>query len=241
MLIAAAVVILPFLVGSWLAKRLRMSEYGWKLGVILFSLTAGIVICVYGWPPRLGMDLSGGVTLVYEVDASKTAQADLSNLVDVLRRELNAEPSSEIKVDVNSDGNVEVSVPSTDAAASNKVEQQVDQLKNTRLRQDLPNTELVLESRLAREGKEVLVYGVRQTGTADMDLMISRISKRINPGGQKEVTVRRMGSDRVEVIIPQVEKAEVDVIKNLISTAVRLSFVFWPMRYARSGPLYRDG
>ncbi len=54
--------------------------------------------------------------------------------------------------------------------------------------------------------------------------MVSRIAKRVNPGGQKEVTVRRMGSDRVEVIIPKVEQAEVEVVKDKISTAGALEF-----------------
>src|SRR5262245_7596451 len=71
--VALVVIILPFLVGSWLAKRMRMSEYAWRIGLLLFSLTAGIVICLVGWPPRLGIDLSGGVILVYEVDQSKTS------------------------------------------------------------------------------------------------------------------------------------------------------------------------
>ena len=70
----------------------------------------------------------------------------------------------------------------------------------------------------------MLVYGVRSTRAVDMDRLTSSISKRVNPGGQKEVTVRRMGTDRVEVIIPQAEPAEVDLIKDKISTAGALQF-----------------
>ena len=81
-----------------------------------------------------------------------------------------------------------------------------------------------MESRPIREGKQVLVYGVKKTGSIDMDRMISAIAKRVNPGGQKEVTVRRMGADRVEVIIPQAQPAEVELIKDKISTAGALVF-----------------
>src|SRR5580698_3839631 len=88
MLVAIAVIVLPFLAGQWLAKRLRMSEYGTKLGIILFSLTAGIVICVTGWPPKRGIDLSGGVILVYEIDESKASSVDVTGVVDQLKKEL---------------------------------------------------------------------------------------------------------------------------------------------------------
>ncbi len=222
--VAMAVVILPFLVGSWLAKRLRMNDYAWRIGLLLFSLVAGIVVCVYGWPPRLGIDLSGGVILVYEVDASKAASADLSSVVDALRKDLGESGASNVRVEADAEGKVEIELAGADPAEVSKIEQRVEDLKAGRLRQDLPNTDLVLESRPLRGGKQVLVYGVRRTGSADMDLMVSRIAKRVNPGGQKEVTVRRMGSDRVEVIIPKVEQAEVEVVKDKISTAGALEF-----------------
>ena len=223
-LVAIAVVVLPFIVGGWLAKRLRMNDYSWRIGLLLFSLTAGIVICVYGWPPRLGIDLSGGVILVYEVDASKAASNDLSSVVDAVRKDLNEAGNANAKVEANVEGNVEITLPGADPTEVARIEKRVEDLKAGRLHQDLPNTQLFLESRPLRNGKQVLVYGVRRTGSADMDLMVSRIGKRVNPGGQKEVTVRRMGSDRVEVIIPKVEKAEVEVVKDKISTAGALEF-----------------
>jgi SecD/SecF fusion protein len=224
LLVALIVIAVPFIVGNWLAKRLRMNDYAWRLGLLLFSLTAGIVVCVYGWPPRLGIDLSGGVILVYEVDASKAASNDLATVVDALRKELNAGSDSTISVEASGDGAVQITLPGADAAETVRIEQKVDSFKGGRLRQDLPNTELVLESRPLHDGKQSLVYGLRRTGSADMDLMVSRISKRVNPGGQKEVTVRRMGADRVEVIIPKAEPAEIDLVKDKISTAGALQF-----------------
>ncbi len=158
--VAMAVVILPFMVGSWLAKRLRMNEYAWRIGLLLFSLVAGIVVCVYGWPPRLGIDLSGGVILVYEVDASKAASADLSSVVDALRKDLSESGAANVRVEANAEGKVEIALAGADPAEVSKIEQRVEDLKAGRLRQDLPNTDLVLESRPLRDGKQVLVYGV---------------------------------------------------------------------------------
>lgn len=215
--VALAVIILPFLVGSWLAKRLRMNDYAWRIGLLLFSLTAGIVICLVGWPPRLGIDLSGGVILVYEVDQSKTSSVNVPSIVEQVRKELE-DSGINAAVTANEDvGQIEVKLPGADPAETAKVEQQLTKVR-------LADAELAVEARPIRGGQQVLVYGVRSTRAIDMDRLTSSISKRVNPGGQKEVTVRRMGTDRVEVIIPQAEPAEVDLIKDKISTAGAMQF-----------------
>jgi SecD/SecF fusion protein len=46
----------------------------------------------------------------------------------------------------------------------------------------------------------------------------------VNPGGQKEVTVRRYGLDQLEVIVPEVDQSEVDLIKRVVSSAGVLEF-----------------
>lgn len=62
-----AMLILPWVAGAWLAGRWRMPDYGWKIGLILFSLVWGIYF-VSTRPLKLGIDLSGGVVLVYELE-----------------------------------------------------------------------------------------------------------------------------------------------------------------------------
>src|SRR5215831_9198336 len=120
-LIALAVVILPFLAGHWWAKKLRMNDYGWRIGLILFALTAGIVICITGWPPKRGIDLSGGVILVYEVDQSKAGNVDVNATVDQLRKELGS-LNVATEIAPTDDGKVEVTLPSKDPAQTIEVE-----------------------------------------------------------------------------------------------------------------------
>jgi SecD/SecF fusion protein len=136
LLAAAATPILPFLLGSFLGKKLRMPEHGWKIGICLFSLVASVVILWLGPQMKYGVDLRGGVILVYEVDKSKM-----------------------------------------------------------------------------EAGQNV-----------DMGKLIAAISKRINPGGQKEVTIRPAGLDLVEIIIPEVDEAEVARVESIISRTGTLEF-----------------
>ena len=65
---------LPIYLGTWLAKRLRMPDYGWKLSLIFCTLALAGVFMV-SFPLRLGVDLKGGVILVYEIDR-EARQAD---------------------------------------------------------------------------------------------------------------------------------------------------------------------
>ena len=88
------------------------------------------------WPPKLGIDLSGGAMMVYEIDQSKTPQ-----------------------------------------------------------------------------GQKI-----------DMGKLIEAVSRRVNPSGVKEVTLRPYGVNQVEVLIPNVNDEELRQIKNLISRQGSLEF-----------------
>jgi SecD/SecF fusion protein len=66
--VAVALVVVPVWLGAYLSRRWRMPDYSGKIAVVFFALFAGIVITVLGWPPKLGIDLSGGVILIYRVE-----------------------------------------------------------------------------------------------------------------------------------------------------------------------------
>jgi SecD/SecF fusion protein len=128
--------VVPFFLGSYFAKALRMPDYGWKIGIILWTLICSVVILFMYWPPKLGIDLSGGMIVIYEID---------------------------------------------------KAQLKPDQ-------------------------------------TPDMDKVISAITKRINPGGVKEINIRKYGADAVEIIIPDVDDAAANRIADLVSRVGTLEF-----------------
>ncbi len=139
-----AMVAVPTFVAWWLARQLRAADMWGRLAAVLVAATVGGIVTWLGWPPRLGIDLKGGVILVYEVDASK---------------------------------------------------------------------------RQTKEGADD-----DASAPVDMDKLVAAVSRRVNPGGQKEVTVRRYGLDQLEVIVPDVDQAEIDLIKRIVSSAGVLEF-----------------
>lgn len=61
-------------------------------------------------------------------------------------------------------------------------------------------------------------------GTVRMGALVEALARRINPSGTKEIVIRPYGAQQVEVIIPEVDQREVDIIKGLISDAGVLAF-----------------
>lgn len=59
---------------------------------------------------------------------------------------------------------------------------------------------------------------------ATLDKMVQAIGRRINPSGAEEVTVRRVGTDRIEVIIPGADQDVVRQKKKQITTLGSLEF-----------------
>ncbi|MEP3481595.1 MAG: hypothetical protein ABJZ55_20300, partial [Fuerstiella sp.] len=133
-----------FVVGAFLAKSLRMPEWGARLGICLAALAIGIMPFIVrgingeslGDGMRLGIDLAGGTNMVFQVTEE--------------------------------------------------------------------------------EGKELT--------TEIMDRMIGAIGKRINPTGTSEITVRQVGRDRIEVIVPGEDPQSVSDIKRQITRLGSLEF-----------------
>jgi SecD/SecF fusion protein len=136
LLVMISVFVVPLVLGHYIAKAVRLPDQSWRIATVFFSLFAASAVTWYGWPPKLGIDLSGGSILVYEIDEqAKSADKDVK-----------------------------------------------------------------------------------------MDELVQAVTKRVNPGGVKEVTIRPYGVNQIEVIIPKADEAELDRIKDKISSTGLLEF-----------------
>jgi SecD/SecF fusion protein len=54
--------------------------------------------------------------------------------------------------------------------------------------------------------------------------LVSALTTRINPGGQKEIKIKPFGDTAVEILIPKAEPAEIAIIKQKLSSAGTLEF-----------------
>lgn len=60
--------------------------------------------------------------------------------------------------------------------------------------------------------------------TVQADDVARALRERLNPGGQKELSIRGYGDNQIEIVVPNVDQFEIDEIKRLVSSAGTLQF-----------------
>jgi SecD/SecF fusion protein len=136
--------------GNYIAKKCRLPEHGFKICIVLLAFFGGFAAVALGLHRlTLGIDLSGGVVLIYDTKPLQSGGQQDDPAVD----------------------------PTTGG--------------------------------LSKEG---------------MDQLTRAISRRINPGGVREIAITKLGINQVQVVIPNAEKPEVDRIERVISESGALTF-----------------
>ncbi|MGC4003422.1 MAG: hypothetical protein QM811_09925 [Pirellulales bacterium] len=235
------VVALALVAGSWyaavlLSRAWRMNDYVGRFFALIFAIAFGVVICggaylssqgVEGFKNwsrvKLGVDLSGGVILVYELDQLKVAKkeldaSDLKATQAALDTYTSDKPALKAKAELDTVLKDRVIIllegaNLTDFANLTTIFTQPGVL---------PNDARMLK---VNQTDKDMVFQLQATiAKGIMDDLVSGLSRRINPGGQKEISVKSIGANQVEIIIPQTDAQELDVIKQNISTAGTLEF-----------------
>ena len=104
--IVIALFVIPMYLGGRFAKKLRMPDHGWKIAMILGTLAAATVVVVSG-KVKFGPDLSGGVTMIFEMDAEA---ADRKGLTDAERDQAIDDTISALTNRVDPSGTKEVTI-----------------------------------------------------------------------------------------------------------------------------------
>ena len=73
-------------------------------------------------------------------------------------------------------------------------------------------------------GGTILVYEVTRTNTTTMDELISALKNRVDPEGVREIPIRKIGGDRIEIILPNSSAEEVEDVKRKLTEVGALSF-----------------
>ena len=197
-----------------------MPDYSFRFSLILFAVIAGAVICAWRWPPKLGIDLKGGVILIYEVAEGQQPTINLAEPLDRIRNYLDNRVKIETQIAVRGSNQIAVTASTTSDDTLDEIERTVEAI-------EFSDFQVSAADRETQGEKATVVFNVASTAESeavDTDKLIAALNRRINPGGQKEVVVRKFGERQVEIIIPEVEPREIAQIKDKISTAGLLEF-----------------
>lgn len=199
LLVALAVCIVPFVVGAYLAKALRSPDSANGLGTIFFAIViSGVVIFAALLPPQ---------EKLHTVAEDETVQTIAEQYDGVGPKAL---------------------------ADENNLQSSADLVVGQDIR--IPNPKrLEIKRGVDLSGGVILIYEIdlektkgddgQPGGEPDLDALVDALARRINPGGVKEVVIRKYGASQVEIIIPDVDDAEVERIKRHITQAGYLRFL----------------
>lgn len=122
--VGVAVLVIPFILGSFLAKGMKMPSYSTRFGFVLLAVIASVSVLLNKVPDK-GVDLSGGTILVYEIDSSKVLdgkQIKAENFVKPLTDRINPSGTQEIVIRPYGDRQLEIIIPEVD-------QREVDEIK----------------------------------------------------------------------------------------------------------------
>jgi SecD/SecF fusion protein len=208
-LIVVALFVVPIVVGNWLAKRLRMPEHGWKFAIAIGTIAAAAVVVSTG-QIKLGPDLSGGITLIYELaDESSQPPAEAAPAGEGAAAEKQA-----------AQGGAKEEPSDPDAAEKDPADKDAADKSSA----DETDEDAAEDSEEGRAPASAAGSGGGPTRDQMVAQLIEVLARRIDPTGTKEVSIRKYGDGQIEIIIPTAEQQELDYIQRRISTAGALVF-----------------
>ena len=112
--------------GGRAQRRQRRNLWISVIAVVVISLGSFAAVFAAKWSPRLGLDLAGGVSVVYTAEGQHVSQADLDETVNILNLRVNGLGVSGAQVQTSGKDQISVSIPGvTDA------QQVLDQIGQT--------------------------------------------------------------------------------------------------------------
>ena len=138
-----------------------MPDYGWKLGLIFFAFVASVAVLALKWPPKLGIDLSGGAMMVYEIDKSKTPpdqSIDTGKLIEALLRRINPSGVKEVTLRPYGINQIEVLVPNVNSEELAQMKSLISRQGSLEFRilaNDRDHKELVKLAKAEPEAKQI--------------------------------------------------------------------------------------
>jgi preprotein translocase subunit SecD len=173
-------------------------------------------------PISLGLDLKGGVHLVYEVQQAEAVSAKLASTLQGMRTELRTEKIAVTKARVaeNSQLELQLLTPSLSDKA-----QDIIGKKFTGLR--------MVQATTTADGKGQLAYemfpdAIKQIETDSITQAIEVLRNRVDQFGVSEPLIQRVGSNRILLQMPG--ETDIEKVKKVVGTIGRLEFKLVALR-----------
>jgi preprotein translocase subunit SecD len=188
-------------------------------------------------PIKLGLDLRGGVHLMYEVQTKEAVKSRLSSVIQAIRVAFRDDKIAVTRAVVTESKAIEITLLS-----ARNVER-AKQIVTENYRDQLS----FVEQRAADGERVTLVYNVPPLASAQIEKdsvqqAVETLERRVNQFGVAEPLVQKVGEDRIMLQMPGVQ--DIESVKRVVGKLAQLEFRFLPAMGAPAGSLKlkdRDG
>lgn len=170
---------------------------------------------LFSKPLQLGLDLSGGVHLVYQVVTEEALKSRLQSELQSIRSDLRKQKVPVTKASLESDGKLKITLLSS---------RSIDKAKEiiAKDRQDL-----VFENTLTTTSRPSLIYSVKPsyaTNVKDSSVTqaIETLRNRVDQFGVAEPLIQQVGVSRILLQMPGVK--DVEAVKKVVGKVAKLEF-----------------
>lgn len=166
-------------------------------------------------PISLGLDLSGGVHLVYQVDTNEAVAGRLQSLANSVRSDLLKEKIAIIRGKSTEEGLVEFIF----------LTEQMSQRARDLIERN--NRDLIYKETLPDGSRFKLVYSISeqmkaQIKTNSVNQAVETLRNRVDQFGVSEPLIQRVGEDRIMLQMPGV--SDVAAVKRIVGKVAKLEF-----------------
>jgi preprotein translocase subunit SecD len=175
-----------------------------------------------GWiskPLNLGLDLMGGVHLVYEVKTKEAVKSRLQSIANTVKAELRKEKVAILRTKVSDDLKLELTLVSS---------RQLESLK-TKVSEDFKDLLMLGVADEADRPRVTYAFSemnVQKVEEEAVNQAIETLRNRVDQFGVSEPTIQRAGVNRVILQMPGVQ--DIDSVKRVVGSVAKLEFRLLP-------------
>lgn len=171
-------------------------------------------------PLLLGLDLSGGVHLVYQVETGEAVKGRLQTTGNSIRSDLRQEKIPILRVQALDSGTLEFTLLSDSLA------------EKTREKIEADHRELIFKEKTEDSGRFKISFTVSEKYKSEIannsvHQAIETLRARVDQFGVAEPIIQRVGSDRIMLQMPGV--SDVNSVKRVVGSVAKLEFRLLPL------------
>ncbi len=204
-----------------------------RLGIMAAVLLAAIVFLLPTFMPHtfegvtwiskkisLGLDLSGGVHLVYRVETQEAVKSKLQGRIQAIRDDLRQEKIAVLRPSVNERNELEITLLSERNAqrAKEKIEQSQRDLLYVTQAQDGERVKLVYT---------LSAQNIQQIERESVKQAVETLRNRVDQFGVSEPLIQQVGTERIMLQMPGV--SDIEQVKRVVGKTAKLEFRLVPV------------